>query len=57
MAGNLKMAYKQKLKQGRPRQDVKYRTIRNFKALKGFEFQEIKGKKIYFKKKEDEKTQ
>jgi hypothetical protein len=48
------MAYKQKLKQGRPRQDVKYRTIRNFKALKGFEFQEIKGKKIYFKKKEDE---
>jgi len=46
------MAYNIKAKQGRPRQDIKYRTIRNFKALKGFEFHEIKGKKIYFKKKE-----
>jgi hypothetical protein len=51
------MAYTIKQKQGRPRQNVKYRTIRNFKALKGFEFQEIKGKKIYFKKKEDDKTE
>ena len=48
------MAYKLKAKQGRPRQDIKYRTIRNFKALKGFEFHEIKDKKIYFKKKKDE---
>lgn len=45
------MAYKIKSKSGRPRQDVKFRTIRNFKALKGFEFHEIKKNKIYFKKK------
>ena len=31
--------------------DVKYRTIKNFKALKDFEFHEIKDGKMYFKKK------
>jgi hypothetical protein len=35
---------------GRPRQNVKFRTIRNFKALKGFKFHKIKENKVYFKK-------
>jgi hypothetical protein len=50
------MAYKIKAKQGRPRQDIKYRNIRNWKALKGFEFHKIKGHRVYFKKK-DGKTE
>lgn len=45
------MAYGIK-KTGRPRQEVKFRTIRNFKALKGFKFHAIKKNKIYFKKEE-----
>jgi hypothetical protein len=46
------MAYKIK-KTGRPKQDVKFRTIRNFKALKGFKFDKIDKNKIYFKKEKD----
>ena len=46
------MAYKQKVKLGRKRQNIKFRTIRNFKALKGFKLEKVKGNRIYFKKKE-----
>jgi hypothetical protein len=45
------MAYKIKQKIGRPRADIKYRTIRNFKALRGFKFEKVEENKIYFKKK------
>lgn len=44
------MAYQTK-GAGRPKKKEKYRTIRNFKALKDFEFDRIENNKMYFKKK------
>lgn len=44
------MAYNIKNKRGRPIKEEKYRTLKNFKGLKGFKFSKIKGNRVYFKK-------
>ncbi len=46
------MVYPIKRKKGRPKKEEKYRTLKNYKALKGFSFDRIKRNKVYFKKKE-----
>lgn len=44
------MKYNIKSRRGRPVKSEKYRTLKNYKALKGYKFSKIKGNKVYFKK-------
>jgi hypothetical protein len=44
------MIYRTKKKKGRPKAEEKYRTIRNYKALKGYNLVGQRGNKVIWKK-------